>query len=66
MPPTALDKALIGVAGAAGVGVLAWQTKFPWIKYDLQILKVLRTFFFSVFSMLISCVHIYRLNVFIV
>ena len=43
MPPSILDKALIGVAGAAGAGILAWQTQFPWIKYDIQIIQV-RTF----------------------
>ncbi|KAK7115985.1 long-chain fatty acid transport protein 2-like [Littorina saxatilis] len=40
MPPSVLDKALIGVAGAAGAGILAWQTQFPWIKYDLQIIQM--------------------------
>ncbi|KAK7484499.1 hypothetical protein BaRGS_00024255 [Batillaria attramentaria] len=37
------NKALIGVAGAAGAGVLAWQTQFPWIKYDLQMIQVERS-----------------------
>ena len=43
MPPSILDKALIGVAGAAGAGILAWQTQFPWIKYDIQIIQVRAT-----------------------
>ena len=43
MPPSVLDKALIGVAGAAGAGILAWQTQFPWIKYDIQIIQVRTT-----------------------
>lgn len=39
--PGMLDKVLIGTASAAGVGVVAWQTKFPWIKYDIQLIKVI-------------------------
>ncbi|XP_025076675.1 very long-chain acyl-CoA synthetase-like [Pomacea canaliculata] len=38
--PGMLDKVLIGTASAAGVGVVAWQTKFPWIKYDIQLIKL--------------------------
>ncbi|KAL8615936.1 hypothetical protein ACOMHN_034612 [Nucella lapillus] len=40
MPLSKVEKALIGVGGAVGAGVLAWQTQFPWIKYDLQLLKM--------------------------
>ncbi|PVD19595.1 hypothetical protein C0Q70_20085 [Pomacea canaliculata] len=38
--PGMLDKVLIGTAGAAGLGVVAWQTTFPWIKYDIQLMKL--------------------------
>ncbi|PVD19597.1 hypothetical protein C0Q70_20087 [Pomacea canaliculata] len=38
--PGMLDKVVIGAAGAAGVGVVAWQTTFPWIKYDIQLMKL--------------------------
>ena len=43
MPPSVPDKALIGVAAAAGTGVLAWQTQFPWIEYDIQVIQVRTT-----------------------
>ncbi|XP_067664718.1 long-chain fatty acid transport protein 2-like [Haliotis asinina] len=35
-----LDKVVYGVAGAAGVSVVAWRTMFPWINHDLKIMKV--------------------------
>lgn len=38
--PGTLNKVLLG-AGAAGVGVAAWQKTFPWIKYDVQMMKVI-------------------------
>ncbi|XP_076443749.1 long-chain fatty acid transport protein 2-like [Babylonia areolata] len=40
MPLSVHEKALLGVAGAAGAGLLAWQTAFPWIKYDVQMIQV--------------------------
>ena len=40
MPPSVVQKMLMGVAGATGAGILTWQTQFPWIKYDLQLLQV--------------------------
>ncbi|XP_046350831.1 very long-chain acyl-CoA synthetase-like isoform X3 [Haliotis rufescens] len=35
-----LDKVAYGVAGAAGVSVVAWKTMFPWINHDLKVMKV--------------------------
>ncbi|XP_062606097.1 long-chain fatty acid transport protein 2-like [Saccostrea cucullata] len=37
--PSTRDKVLMGLGGVAGVSVAAWQTMFPWIKYDLQYMK---------------------------
>ncbi|KAL4227803.1 hypothetical protein ACF0H5_013240 [Mactra antiquata] len=33
------DKVLLGVAGAVGAGVVSWRTLFPWIGYDLTMMK---------------------------
>lgn len=30
----------MGLGGVAGLSVAAWQTMFPWLKYDLQYLKI--------------------------
>ncbi|XP_056008270.1 long-chain fatty acid transport protein 2-like isoform X2 [Ostrea edulis] len=32
----ARDKVLMSLGGVAGLSVLAWQTMFPWLKYDLH------------------------------
>lgn len=38
--PRTRDKVLIGLGGVAGLSVAAWQTMFPWLKYDLNYMKV--------------------------
>lgn len=38
--PRTRDKVLMGLGGAAGLSVTAWQTMCPWLKYDLQFMKV--------------------------
>ena len=38
--PTAKEKALLGVGGAVGLSLAAWRTLFPWIGYDLPIIKL--------------------------
>ncbi|XP_021368649.1 very long-chain acyl-CoA synthetase-like [Mizuhopecten yessoensis] len=37
--PSAKEKVLMGLGGAAGAGILAWRTMFPWIGYDLEMMK---------------------------
>ena len=37
--PSKRDKVLIGAAGALGAGVLSWRAFFPWIGYDLTMMK---------------------------
>lgn len=37
--PSAKDKVLMGLGGAAGAGILAWRTMFPWLGYDLELMK---------------------------
>ncbi|KAL8606640.1 hypothetical protein ACOMHN_025739 [Nucella lapillus] len=40
MPAPTVTKALVGAAaGVTGAGIVAWRTKFPWIKYDLQLIQ---------------------------
>ncbi|XP_033749915.1 very long-chain acyl-CoA synthetase-like [Pecten maximus] len=36
---SAKEKVLMGLGGAAGAGILAWRTMFPWIGYDLEMMK---------------------------
>lgn len=38
--PSGKEKALLGVGGAVGLSLAAWRTLFPWIGYDLPVLKV--------------------------
>lgn len=38
--PRTRDKVLIGLGGVAGLSVAAWQTMFPWLKYDLDFMRV--------------------------
>lgn len=42
--PTAKEKALLGVGGAIGASVAAWRAFFPWIGYDLQLMKMGKKF----------------------
>ncbi|XP_076105117.1 long-chain fatty acid transport protein 2-like [Mytilus galloprovincialis] len=44
MPPTGKEAALLGVGGVVGVSLAAWRTLFPWIGYDLPILKLGRKY----------------------
>lgn len=44
MPPSGKEAALLGVGGAVGVSLAAWRTLFPWIGYDLPILKLGRKY----------------------
>jgi len=37
--PRKRDKILLGAAGAIGAGLLSWRTFFPWIGYDLTMMK---------------------------
>ena len=37
--PSKKDKIFIGAASAIGAGVLSWRAFFPWIKYDLTMMK---------------------------
>ncbi|GFR76961.1 very long-chain acyl-CoA synthetase [Elysia marginata] len=34
------QKAIAGSACATGAGLLAWKTMFPWLEYDVQLIKV--------------------------
>ena len=36
----ARNKVLAGVAGVVGAGIISWRTFFPWIGYDLQLMRV--------------------------
>ncbi|CAG5125299.1 unnamed protein product, partial [Candidula unifasciata] len=36
------EKILLGSAGTAGAGVIAWRTMFPWIQDDLKVIKLVR------------------------
>lgn len=38
--PRTRDKVLLGLGGVAGLSVAAWQTMFPWLKYDLDFMRV--------------------------
>ncbi|XP_048780351.2 long-chain fatty acid transport protein 2-like isoform X1 [Ostrea edulis] len=38
--PLKRDKLLIGLGSVAGLSLAAWQTMCPWLKYDLQYLKI--------------------------
>lgn len=38
--PTAKEKALLGVGGAVGASIAAWRALFPWIGYDLELMKL--------------------------
>ncbi|XP_076444339.1 long-chain fatty acid transport protein 2-like isoform X2 [Babylonia areolata] len=41
MPVSLLDKAVSGIAGkVTPAELLAWQTKFPWVKYDVQLMEL--------------------------
>ncbi|GFO37969.1 very long-chain acyl-coa synthetase [Plakobranchus ocellatus] len=33
------QKVLAGSAGATGAGLVAWKTMFPWLEYDIQLMK---------------------------
>jgi hypothetical protein len=33
------NKILLGVAGTVGVGVISWRALFPWIGYDIEVMK---------------------------
>lgn len=33
------QKVLAGAGGAAGAGVVAWQTLFPWIEHDIKLMR---------------------------
>lgn len=35
------EKALLAIGTTAGLAVTTWRTMFPWIGYDLQLLRVL-------------------------
>ncbi|KAK3585281.1 hypothetical protein CHS0354_040225 [Potamilus streckersoni] len=37
--PKNREKLLYGAAGVVGSSILAWRTLFPWIVYDIQLLK---------------------------
>ncbi|XP_052795945.1 long-chain fatty acid transport protein 2-like [Mya arenaria] len=37
--PTKKDKLILGTAGAVGAGILSWRAFFPWIGYDLRMMK---------------------------
>ncbi|XP_056008267.1 long-chain fatty acid transport protein 2-like [Ostrea edulis] len=37
--PHSRDLALMGIGGFTGLSIVAWQTMFPWLKYDLQFIK---------------------------
>ncbi|XP_060063692.1 long-chain fatty acid transport protein 2-like [Ylistrum balloti] len=37
--PSTKENVLMGLGGAAGAGILAWRTMFPWIGYDFEIMK---------------------------
>ena len=34
------QKLVAASAGATGAGLLAWKTMFPWLEYDIQLVKV--------------------------
>lgn len=42
--PTAKDKALLGVGGAVGLSLAAWRAFFPWIGYDLSVMRIGRKY----------------------
>lgn len=42
--PTAKDKALVGVGGAVGLSLAAWRAFFPWIGYDLAVMRIGRKY----------------------
>ena len=42
--PTAKDKALLGVGGAVGLSLAAWRAFFPWIVYDLSVMRIGRKY----------------------
>lgn len=37
--PSKRDKIMLGAAGTVGAGVLSWRAFFPWIGYDLKMIK---------------------------
>lgn len=37
--PSVRDKAIIGIGGSIGFSLVAWRTLFPWIGYDLEMMK---------------------------
>lgn len=37
--PSKKDKIILGAAGTVGAGVLSWRAFFPWIGYDLTMMK---------------------------
>jgi non-ribosomal peptide synthetase component E (peptide arylation enzyme) len=39
--PRSKDVALMSLGGIAGLSIAAWQTMFPWLKYDLQFIQVM-------------------------
>lgn len=36
---SAKEKAAIGIGGSVGLSLIAWRTLFPWIGYDIPLLK---------------------------
>ncbi|KAH3858043.1 long-chain fatty acid transport protein 2-like isoform X2 [Dreissena polymorpha] len=37
--PSKKDKIILGAAGAVGAGIMSWRAFFPWIGYDLKMIK---------------------------
>ena len=37
--PSTREKVALGAAGALGAGIISWRAFFPWIQYDLKLMK---------------------------